>query len=80
MKRPNATDSDSLPITLSLESIALLDQIAKNGFWGRNRADVAARFVDRALQDFVEQPKLKMPKLKMPKVKLQKIKLKGSKK
>ena len=65
MKRPNATDSDSLSITLSRESIQLLDQIARNGIWGRNRADVAARFVDRALEDFVEQPKVKLPKIKL---------------
>ena len=65
MKRPNATGSDSLPITLSRESIQLLDQIARNGIWGRNRADVAARFVDRALQDFVEQPKVKLSKIRL---------------
>ena len=63
MKRPNASGSDSVPITLSLESIRLLDELAKNGIWGRNRAEVAARFVDRALEGFVEQPKAKLPKL-----------------
>jgi hypothetical protein len=65
MKTQNAADSDNFSITLSLESIRLLDEIAKNGIWGRNKADVAARFVDRALEAFVEQPKVKLPKIKL---------------
>jgi hypothetical protein len=65
MKRPNASGSENVPITLSLSSVKLLDEIAKNGIWGRNRAEVAARFVDLALQGFVEQPKLKLPGLKI---------------
>jgi hypothetical protein len=63
MKTGNATDSQNFSITLSVESIRLLDEIAKNGIWGRNRAEVAARFVDRALEAFVEQPKVKLPKI-----------------
>jgi len=65
MKRPNATGSENFPITLSVESVRLLDEIAKNGIWGRNRAEVAARFVDRALEGFVEQPKAKLPTIKL---------------
>lgn len=65
MKRPNATGSENFSITLSLRSARLLDEIAKNGIWGRNRAEVAARFVDRALEGFVEQPNLKLPKIKL---------------
>jgi hypothetical protein len=65
MKRPNATDSENFPITLSVQSVQLLDEIAKNGIWGRNKAEVAARFVDKALEAFVEQPKLKLPKIKL---------------
>jgi hypothetical protein len=60
MKRPNATRSENFPITLSSESVRLLDEIAKNGIWGRNRAEVAARFVDRALEGFVQLPKIKL--------------------
>jgi len=65
MKRPNASGSENFPITLSLRSVRLLDEIAKNGIWGRNRAEVAARFVDRALESFVEQPKVKLPAIKL---------------
>ncbi len=65
MKRGNAIGSENFSITLSLESIRLLDEIAKSGIWGRNRPEVAARFVDRALEAFVEQPKAKLPKIKL---------------
>lgn len=65
MKRPNATASENFPITLSLASVRLLDEIAKNGIWGRNRAEVAARFVDRALEGFVEPLKVTLPKIKL---------------
>jgi hypothetical protein len=65
MKTPNISGSESFQITLSESSARLLDEIAKNGIWGRNRAEVAARFVERALEGFVEQPKLKLPTLRI---------------
>jgi len=65
MKKGNAADSKSFPITLSVQAIQLLDEIAKNGLWGRNGSEVAGRFVDRALEAFVEQPKVKLPKIKL---------------
>jgi hypothetical protein len=67
MKRQNPSGSENVPITLSLQSVRLLDQIARNGIWGRNRAEVAARFVDRALEGFVEQPKVRLPKMTLRK-------------
>ena len=65
MKRGNAIGSEQFAITVSSESARLLDQIAKNGIWGKNRSEVASRFVDRALEGFVEQPKVKLPKIKL---------------
>jgi hypothetical protein len=65
MKTKNASESEKFPITLSVPSCRLLDEIAKNGFWGRNRAEVAARFVDRALENFVELPKTTLPKINL---------------
>ena len=65
MKRPNPTGSENFQITISSRSARILDEIAKNGIWGKNRAEVAARFVDRALEEFVERPKLKLPPLKV---------------
>ena len=65
MKRGNPIGSVQFAITVSSESARLLDEIAKNGIWGKNRPEVASRFVDRALEAFVEQPKVKLPKIKL---------------
>jgi hypothetical protein len=65
MKGKNASGSQKFAITLSEESSRLQDEIAKNGIWGRNRAEVGARFVDRALEGFVELPKATLPKINL---------------
>lgn len=67
MKRKNVSGSEKFAVTISAESARLLDEIAKNGIWGRNRAEVAARFIDRALEGFIEQPKVTLPKLNLRK-------------
>ena len=59
-KAENITESETIRVTLSSQSVALLDELAKKGIYGRNRADVAGRFVDEALQKFVETPLLKI--------------------
>ena len=58
-RRPNAAESDLVHVTLSLQSIDLLKQIADLGRFGRSEAEVAARFIDQALEKFAEPPKLK---------------------
>ncbi|MCA9626551.1 MAG: hypothetical protein KC766_02740 [Myxococcales bacterium] len=59
-KGANSSGSDQVRITLSTESVRLLDELAEKGIYGRNRAEVAARFVDQALQDFVQKPTLEL--------------------
>jgi hypothetical protein len=59
-KAENITESETIRVTLSSQSVALLDELAKMGIYGRNRADVAGRFVDEALQKFVDIPKLRI--------------------
>lgn len=59
-KTANATGSDTVRITLSSESVRLLDELAEKGIYGRNKAEVAARFVDQKLQEFVDRPTLKL--------------------
>ena len=49
-----------MTITVSVQSAQLLDELAQKGVYGRNPAEVAGRFVDEALQRFIEQPKLKV--------------------
>jgi hypothetical protein len=65
MKNGNLVGSAQFAITVSTASARLLDQIAKNGIWGKNRSEVAGRFVDRALEEFVEKPKAKLPKMSL---------------
>jgi len=59
-KSENATGSENVRITVSSESARLLDELAEKGIYGRNRAEVAARFVDRALEEFVMRPQLSL--------------------
>jgi len=61
-KTENSAESTQVRITLSSESVRLLDELAYQGIYGRNRAEVAARFVDMKLQDFVDTPKLTLRK------------------
>jgi predicted transcriptional regulator len=64
-KKGNAVESLSFTITLSVQSVQLLDEIAKRGIYGRNRPEVVARFIDRALEAFVDQPKARLPEIKL---------------
>ncbi len=59
-KGPNATTSRTIRVTVSAQSEELLEQLARRGVYGRSTAEVAGRFVDEALHQFVEQPKLKI--------------------
>jgi len=52
----NTSNSDSLRVTLSVQSVQVLDEIAKHGIYGKNGAEVAARFVEERLREFT--PKL----------------------
>jgi len=56
----NASAGVSVKITISKQSADLLSRIAERGIYGRNDAEVASRFVDKALQDFVEVPRINL--------------------
>jgi hypothetical protein len=60
-KGANPARSTTLRLTLSEQSLSLLDQLVLRGIYGRNPAEVAARFVDAALQEYVEKPRLDVP-------------------
>ena len=58
-KGPNASRSTIVSVTIpSVQSAKLLERLATRGIYGKNAAEVAARFVDKALEQFVETPKL----------------------
>ncbi len=58
-KSANTVRSGSLTVTLSEQSVQLLEQIASRGIYGRNPAEVAGRFVDQELVRLVEAAGLK---------------------
>jgi hypothetical protein len=45
-------------VTLSEQSVDLLKELATRGIYGRTPAEVGGRFIEQALQQFVEAPKL----------------------
>jgi len=45
-------------VTLAEQSVDLIEQIAKRGIYGRTPAEVGGRFIEQALQQFVEPLKL----------------------
>jgi len=57
-KGNNLAESATFRVTVSVQSEDLLKQLGKRGIYGRNVAEVAGRFIDEALQRYVEQPKL----------------------
>jgi len=61
-KNENSTSSGSITVTLSEQSIRVLEQLARQGIFGKNKAEVAARFIDRVLETYVQIPRLKISK------------------
>jgi len=63
----NKAGSGSITVTVSNQSIRLLDELAELGIYGKNKAEVAARFIDKALHEFVDTPRLKLERGKQEK-------------
>ena len=57
-RKANTSAGVLVRITVSRQSADLLRQIAARGIYGRNDAEVASRFVDRALQEFIDAPRI----------------------
>lgn len=49
-----------LTINLSAETIRILDELVKRGIYGATQAEVAARLIERRLQELVEQGIVKL--------------------
>jgi hypothetical protein len=58
-KNPNSASSETITVTISEQSEQLLEELARRGVYGRNPAEVAGRFIDQALQQFIDRPALK---------------------
>jgi len=55
---PNPSRGERFEVTLSAQSIVLLRQLATRGLYGRSPAEVGGRFIEQALQQFVQTPRL----------------------
>ena len=59
MARPkSASPGVKFEVTLAKQSVDLIEELSKRGIYGRTPAEVGGRFIDQALQQFVEPPKL----------------------
>jgi hypothetical protein len=45
-------------VTLATQSIELIKELATRGIYGRTPAEVGGRFIEQALKQFVDHPKL----------------------
>jgi hypothetical protein len=59
-RKANASDGVAIKITVSRQSAELLSKIAAKGIYGRNQSEVAGRFVDKALESFVDSPRFSL--------------------
>lgn len=60
-KAKNSSDTEQVTLSLSDASLRVLRELALLGIYGKNEAEVAARFVDKALEEFVVPPRFKLP-------------------
>jgi hypothetical protein len=61
MARPkNTSPAERFEVRLAAQSVNLLQQLAKRGIYGRSPAEVGGRFIERALEQFAEHPKLRV--------------------
>jgi hypothetical protein len=59
MPRPkNSSPGERFEVTLAVQSVKMLQQLATRGIYGRTPAEVGGRFIEQALQQFVKPPRL----------------------
>lgn len=59
MARPKSVSPGvRFEVRLAVQSIDLLKDLATRGIYGRSPAEVGGRFIEQALQNFVEAPQL----------------------
>ncbi len=58
MARPkNRSRGEKFEVTISSQSVGLLRALADRGVYGRSPAEVGGRFIETALQQFVDPPR-----------------------
>jgi len=59
MARPKSSSPGiKVEVTLAQQSVDMLKELATHGIYGRSPAEVGGRFIEQALQQFVDAPKL----------------------
>jgi len=53
-RNKNLAGSESLKITLAEQSVRLLERVARRGVYGKSSSEVAARYVERRLEQQIE--------------------------
>jgi len=57
----NLSDSEQIKITLAKQSVRLLERVAKRGTYGKSSSEVAARYVERRLEQQIESGFFQLP-------------------
>ena len=57
-RRKNSSPGNKFEVTLARQSIDLIEELARRGIYGRTPAEVGGRFIEQALQQFVDAPKM----------------------
>lgn len=57
-RRKSSSPGIKFEVTVAKQSIDLIEQLARRGIYGRTPAEVGGRFIEQALQQFVDPPKL----------------------
>jgi hypothetical protein len=59
MARPKSSSPGmKFEVMLAEQSVDMLKELATRGIYGRTSAEVGGRFIEQALQQFVDTPKL----------------------
>ena len=56
----NTSKSNSFTVAVSEQSRQLLERLAQRGIYGRSPPEVAGRFIDQVLAQFIEAPKFRV--------------------
>jgi len=58
-RHKNSSPGNKFEVTLAKQSVDMIEELAKRGIYGRTPAEVGGRFIEQALQQFVDPPKLR---------------------
>ena len=60
-KAKNAIGTGKVTLSLSEQSVRVLQELVPRGIYGKNEAEIAGRIVDKELERFVKPPLFTLP-------------------